>query len=346
MAAGYPAPQAVYIPSHEASGSLVIEFSRNPTKFSLNQYVKLVPVQRDVGYYLRITAEEAARVLDSTDTRTIWADGQEAPMGDDNLESHEFDKYVTQRRAFPFTIGQKTVAQASWDIVASHARIAAQKAMTSRTFRVNSVLTTGANWGANTSTSSALVGGYLDQSTETTMLIQSAFLQVAEAILKATLGVVTQGDVVAVMNPTTARRLAKSPEIVNHIKQSPFALAQVRGDVPNQNGKWGLPDTLYGTKLVIEDAVKVTTKKGASSTTRAFIHPDGSILFVSRPEGITGTEGTTNFATVTLFVYEEMSVEQMSDVNNRRIHGRVVDDYATEITAPASGYLLTSVLSS
>lgn len=345
MAAAYPAQSNVYIPSHEASGSLVVEFSRNPNKFSLNKYVKLVPVTKDVGYYLKITAEEAARVLASDLAYAVWHDGQEAPMGDGNLESHEYDKYATIRRAYPFTIGQKAVNQASWNILASHGRIAAQKAMTSRTQLVNTVLTTSGNWGSNTSTSSSLVGGYLDQSTATTMLIQSAFLSVAEEILKATIGVVTQDDIVCVMNPTTARRLAKSQEIVEHIKQSPFALAQIRGDVPNQNGKWGLPDTLYNTKIVIEDAVKVTTRKGAT-TARSFIHPSGSLLFVSRPDGLVGVESEQNFATATIFVYEEMTVEHMADPNNRRTHGRVVDDFATEITAPASGYLLTSCLSS
>lgn len=344
MAAGYPAPHGVYIPSHEASGSLVIEYSRNPAKFALNQYVKLVPVTKDVGYYAKITAEEAGRVLDGN-RANVWEDGNEAPMGDGNLESFEFDKYATKRYAYPFTLGQKTINQASWDVLASHARIAAQRAMTNRVQLVNTVLTTGGNWGANTSTASALVGGYLDQSTSTTMLIQTTILTVAENILKATLGVVQLSDMVMILNPTTARRLAKSQEIVDHIKQSPYALAQIRGDVPNQNGKWGLPDTLFGVKVVIEDAVKVTSRKGGT-VARSFIHPDGSILFVSRPDGIEGTEGQPSFATVTLFVYEEMSVEQMADPNNRRVVGRVVDDFGTEITAPASGYLVTSALSS
>lgn len=345
MAAAYPASSGVFVPSHEASGSLVVEYSRNPNKFSLNKYVKLVPVTKEAGYYLKITAEQAARVLNTDAKDHYWADGQEAPMGDNALESFEFDKYATRRTAYAFTLGQKTINQATWDILASHARIAAQQAMTHRTQVVNTLLTTGGNWGANTATASALVGGYLDQSTTTTMLIQTAFLQICETLLKATLGAVTQSDLIAVMNPTTARRLAKSQEIVEHLKQSPFAYAQIRGDVPNQNGMWGLPDTLYGLKIVIEDAVKVTSKKGAT-VARSFIHPDGSILFLSRPEGITGVEGQPSFATASLFVYEEMTVEQMSDPNNRRILGRVVDDFAAEITAPASGYLLTSSLSS
>ncbi len=344
MAAGYPGPHAGYVPSHEASGSLVIEFSRNPAKFALNQYIKIVPVTRDVGYYAKITAEEAGRVLDNN-LSNAWEDGQESPMGDGNLESFEFDKYATKRWAYAFTLGQKTVNQASWDILASHARIAAQKAMTNRVQIVNTLLTTGANWGANTGTATALVGGFLDTSDTTSNRIQKLILSTAENILKSTLGVVQLADVIMVLNPTTARRLATSAEIVDHIKQSPFALAQIRGDVASQNGKWGLPDTLFGVKVVIEDAVKVTTRKGAATVLRSFIHPDGTIMFLSRPEGIEGVEGQPSFATVSIFTYEEMTVEQKADPDHRRVLGRVVDDFGTEITAPASGYLVTAALS-
>ena len=343
MATGYPSPQGVYIASHEASGSIVTEFSRNPNKFPLNQYCKLVPVTKDSGYYLKLTPDAAMR-LNSSGTEDLWPDGQEASMGDGNLGEHEYDKYSTLRRQFPFTLGQKTVNQASWDIVAAHSRQAAQRAMTRRTQSVNTVLTTSGNWGANTSTATALVGGTLDTSTNTTMLIQSAFLAVAEAINLATGAVAEIDDIIAIMNPTTARRLAKSPELVETIKQSPYALGQVQGNVAGQNKKWGLPDHLYGVRLVIENSVKVTSKKGAT-VARSYIHPTGSILFVTRPEGLVGAEGVPSFATVTLFVYEEMTVETMSDPNNRRVTGRVVDDFATEITAPSSGYLLTSCLS-
>lgn len=344
--AGHPASGNTYIPSHEASGSMVIEFSRNPKDFSLNEYVRLVPVTKDQGYYLQITAEQAARMTDSSGRDRDWHDGHEAPTGDGEVESHNFQPYLTARKAYPFMLGQKAVNQASWDILASHARIAAQEAMTYRTQLANTVLTTSGNWGDNTDTASSLAGDYLDLSTSTTMIIKKAFLRAAKAILLATLGVAKQRDLVAVMNPTTAERLSESQELVDFLKQSPAAMAQVRGDVPSQNGMWGLPDTMYNTKIVIEDAVKVTTKKGASTQTKSFIHPDGTILFTSRPGGLVGSEGVPSFATLTLFVYEEMTVEQKSDVDNRRIAGRVVDDFVAKVTAPASGYLLTSCLSS
>lgn len=343
--AGYPSSGNTFIPSHEASGSMMVEFSRNPADFALNKYVRIVPVTRDQGYYLEITAEQAARMTDSSGRDRDWHDGHEAPTGDDNLEKFNFVPYLTARKAHPFQIGQKAVGQASWDIVASHSRIIGQQAMTYRTQLANTVLVTSGNWAGNTATASSIAGGFLDQSTSTTMIIKKAFLGVSRRILLATLGVVKQKDLIAVMNPTTAERLSESQELVDFLKQSPFALAQVRGDVPNENGLWGLPETLYGVKLVIEDAVKVTNMKEATKAT-SFIHGDGTILFCSRPEGLMGSEGVPSFATLSLFVFEEMTVEVKSDVDNRRIAGRVVDDFVAKVTAPASGYLLTSCLSS
>lgn len=346
MAATYPASQNTFIPSHEATGGMVIEYSRNPKRFALNNYVRIVPVKLGTGYYLAITAEEAARVLNSNGSDYVWHDGAEAPTGDNSTESHEFKQYATARRVYPFALGQKAVAQASWLIVDSHARIHAQQAMTVRTQIASTLLTTSGNWGSNTSAASSMTGGgYWDQSTSTTMFIQTCLLAAAEAINKATLGAVTWGDMIVVMNPTTARRIAKSQELVDQIKQSPFALGNVTGNVPAQNGRWGCPETLYGFPLVIEDAVKVTSRKGATAA-QSYIHPDGSVLIVSRPEGLIGSEGVPSFSTVSLFSYEEMTVETKYDPDNRRTEGRIVDDFDVRLTAPTSGYLITSVLSS
>lgn len=343
--AGYPSSGNTYIASHEASGAMVIEYSRNVEDFSLNKYARIVPVTKDQGYYLEITAEQAARMVDSSGRDRDWHDGHEAPTGDGNQESHNFQPYMTARKCHPFMLGQKAVQQASWDILASHSRIACQEAMTYRTQLANTVFVTSGNWGGNTATASSLAGGYLDQSTATTMLIKKAFLRAAKAILLATLGKVKQKDICAIMNPTTAERLSESQELVDFLKQSPAAMAQVRGDVPSENGVWGLPDVMYNTRLVVEDAVKVTSKKGATKAT-SFIHSDGTIVFASRPDGFTGVDGAPSYATLTLFVFEEMTVEHKSDPDNRRVAGRVVDDFVAKVTAPASGYLLTSCLSS
>ena len=56
-----------------------------------------------------------------------------------------------------------------------------------------------------------------------------------------------------------------------------------------------------------------------------------------------GAEGVPDFSTLSIFAYEDMTVETEDDTWNRRVRGRVVDDSAVVLTAPLSGYLLTDV---
>lgn len=344
MAASFPSSNNTFVPSHEASGGLTVGFSRNPKKFALNQYIKIVPVNKSVGYFLRITAEEAARIINADLADFVWHDGQEAPMGNDNLESFEYFKFSTKRYVFPYNIGNKAVEQADWKVFEVHGGFAAQKAMTARTMSAWSTsggLADTSVWSGSTDTATNLGGGKLDVSGASDKFILKTWNQVSENILKATLSVVQQAELVAVMNPNTARQLSETEEIRDFLKQSPFALAQVRGDVESQNGKWGLPDTLYSIKLVIEDATRVTSKKGATRVV-SYVCPNSTIVFMSRPGGLVGMEGIPEFSTAQFFMYEEMSVETKDDPDNRRKMGRVVSDYDFQVAAPAAGYLVTA----
>ncbi len=340
--AGIASGANTFVANFAASGKLQVEYSRSPKSFAVNQYIKVRPVKQSVGYYLQITTDEAARILDTGLANSIWADGQEAPSGDLFKSEFQFPRYGTQRYATPFSLGDKSVEQADWDIVASYARMAAQRRMTERVQKVVTTLTTTANWGDNYGTCTSLAGGYLDVSTTVLNYIKKLIQVVSSNILKATIGAVRYADLNMVMNPDTASLISRSAELVDHFKNNQFALAQIRGDKESQNGQWGLPDKLYGMNIVIEDAVKVTTAKGAASTTRSYILPTGTIYFLSRPEGLMGSDGVPDFSTVQVFSYEDMTVETKKDVDNRRTAGRVVDDFDTVHAAPASGYLVTA----
>lgn len=347
MAAGYPSGTNVFVPSHEASGSLIIGYSRNPKKFKINKYMKMVPVKKDVGYYLVITAEEAARVINAGLNDFVWSDGQEAPMGNDNLESFQFTKFATVRYAFPFNLGHKAIEQADWKILSVHAGFAAQKAMTARTINFWQTLNTAGNWAGNTNTATSLGGGQWDAATTTNLYIKKALNQVCENILQATIGVVQREDLVLVINPHTARLMAESDEIHQYIKNTPFVFKElVGGTDQNPDDLWGLPPSLYGLKVVVEDAVKVTSKKGAATKTTGYCCPAQTAVVMARPGSLMGMEGIPEFSTIQGFFYEEFTVEQMDDVNNRRTVGRVVEDYTPALVAPASGYLITSATSS
>lgn len=127
------------------------------------------------------------------------------------------------------------------------------------------------------------------------------------------------------------------------VANSPFAQAQVRGDAPGYNTTWGLPDKLYGVDVVVEDAVKVTSKKGATDA-RDFTTGGDTAYLIARPGGLVGVEGSPSFSFLQLFMYEEMGVESKDDPDNRRTNGRVVEMYDVRVVSPIAGCRATDVV--
>jgi hypothetical protein len=142
------------------------------------------------------------------------------------------------------------------------------------------------------------------------------------------------------MSPKTAHAMSQSAELKDLIKYTQgVQLMQGAGNY----SRYGLVPQLFGIgDIVIEDAVKVTNQKGA---TRAadYILGLNAVVFVSRPQGLVGVEGGSNFATVTNFVYEDMTVETFDDPRNRRTVGSIVDNSAIEITAPLAGWYIVDI---
>jgi len=344
-----------YIPSTESSGHLFINFSRNPKDFALNEYVQLVPVTKSVGRYIKMTVEEAGRILNTNDSDHLWEDGEDEPSHRGNLEKFAFETFSTQRRVFGYRVGQKAVDQADFDVLGVHGKIKAQQAMTSRTQRAITTLTTSGNYdSANTSAVSSISGntGKWDVSTSARLDIKRSFRYAQNIIRTGTLGAIKIEDLMVVMNPDCAGLMAESQEIVDLIKQSPAAAEYIKGNF-GKNAAYGLPDKLYGVKIVIEDAVKVTNRKGATKST-SYVLGATTPFMCARPGSLNGSNGdgdqgkdsneSPNFSTCTGFVYEDMTVETKNDQDNRVHKGRIVDDLGFVMTANISGFLFSSAV--
>lgn len=372
--AQFPSGTNTYIPSFDATGQLVVSFSRNPKDFALNKYITITPVKKSSGYYLKLNAEQAARVAYDSLKDHVWHDGNDAPHGEWNNEKFEWLNFNTQRYVFPFRLGYKAVDQADWKIVASYSAINAQQAMTARVVKVWDKLYTslstatknasGASKGiiegdTNTissvecdSADNVITGGSflnagdsgdINQGTSKGPVIKKALNAISRRLNKATLGACGPKEMCVIINPTTADALARSKELHTYLKESPVALAQIRGDSESMNGKYGLPDKLYGYDIIIEDVVKVKNKKGAVRDTD-YVLPDNEAWILARPGDLVGFEGSPSFSTVHLFAYEEMTVEQKDDPDNRRINARIVEDYGIEIVAPVTAFKLTNAI--
>jgi len=345
MAATNPGPSNVFIRDHNSSGKMVIDFARNVADFPVNGYAQVVPVEKVGGYYLEMTIEEAGRILSSELDNFVWYDGDPAPEGAEGTESFEWKPFSCVRRTFPFKLGNLTVENASWDIVAQHASIKARQAMTARTQLAVTQLTTSANYAAaHRMDVTAISGntGKWDASTTARQDIKRSLLTAAEQIADATLDVVRSEDLRLIISGDLAKEIALTQEIVDYIKGSPHALAMVKGELQGgRNVRYGLPNDLYGFELFVESTRKVTSRKGATRAVSS-VFPTSNAVLCSRVGELEGVAGAPSFSTLALFAYEEMNVETKNDSDNRRTIGRVTENITAKMVAPASGVLFSN----
>lgn len=334
-----------YVPSTEATNNMVIDFSRNVDSFALNKWIQIVPVTKSVGLYTEFTVEQAGRILDTTLGDTVWADGDDRPAGRGKGEKHQFKSYSTVRYVEEIRIGDKAVTEAAWDVMSQYARIYGQLMMTKRTQKfVTLAQTTGTYDSTHTSAVSSISGvtGKWDASTTARQDIKRSLDYAIELILKDTLRGISYKDLKLVMSPGCARKISVSQEIVDYIKGSPDAKDYVMSG--NGNGVFGLPKSLYGMEIIIEDAAKTTSRKGATAA-KSWVMSDTSPFICARPGSLvapTDSNAAPNFATFVGFFKEEMTSESKHDTDNRVHKLSIVDDYVEKAVAPVSGFLFTS----
>lgn len=351
MTLRFPSGTNVFLP--EATG-MAVAFVRDPQRFKVNQYIQLVKAEKPVVYYAYLDPDEPVRVVN--DNVFDWPDGQPRPRPYDNWAAFRWAQVRTMRRNYGYTLGEQIVEAASgWNPRAFFNAVVLSKAMTFVTKRVISMLETASNWGNNTATVAVLTGTggatwantSNDPANANYLNIKKSLTEAVRRISLATNGVVQWNDLVLVISPGLALRIANTPEIHDYVKSSPFALQQIRGDEPNQNQQWGLPATLYGLKLVVEDAV-ITTQKRASTmadATKTFVKSDSSAIICSRIGGLDGNYGSPSFSTVQRYFYKyEMSVETFYEAKDKLYEVHVVDQFREVLVAPQAGFLITNTI--
>ena len=349
---GYPSGTNTYVPNSAASQNLVVGYSREASTFKLPQYAQYVMAKNNQGLYFVWASRQGARILNNNDADHNWADGDAAPTGLNNLEGGDWYPFLTQRKCYAFTMGQMAVEQASFPLLAAQGGVAAQMAMTARTMlSINALVN--ASWGSRHT--AAVDNGILASGQNWTTgsvgysnnpgpNIKLSLQYAATRIMQDTLGTVNYNMLSLIVNPTTAMAMASSTEVQDYLKQSDYARDQIMGTNARQNGQWGLPDQLYGVKIVVEDAVRVTSAKGTTDAI-SYIMPDNAAFLVARQGELAGIEGTRSFSTLQIFFYkDELTVETKFDQDNRRYLGRVISNFVPIMVSNYSGFYFTDVL--
>lgn len=346
MAPAFPGQYNTFIPDHAATGRLVVDFSRNPSDFPLPRWWQYVNVTKNQGRYIKMTVEMAGRVLSATGQDAYWPDNAPRPSNNEKTESFEYQPVRTDRYEDGFNLGDLAASQADWDVVAQHARITAQRCMTRRSLIGTNLALTATQYPAahriTDVTSLAGVTGKLDVSTVDRSDIKRVFDHAADLIRKETLSAVKPDQLMVVVGPEFARRIAATNEIRSYIQQHEGAYKYVEGNLGPHNN-YGLPERLYDYNIVVEDTVRVSTRKG-ETTVKGYIFDGDTILMGARVGGLEGIEGAPSFSTWSCFFKEEMTVETKHDTDNRRHQGSIVEDYEMVVTSPSTGVHITDVL--
>lgn len=333
----YPGGSNTFVPMAQAA--LQSNFSANPNSFKMNKYVTLANVTQPNGYYIYHDYTEEARIPLANVADKVWADGAYPQVN--FSKGQQFIQFNCVRYHEMFTIGDiaQNAAEGLWNVVVDHANTAASGLMTIRTFNVLNALTTTANWAGNTATATSLGGGLWSAGTSAAPYIQKSIQAALVDIQQSTNSTVGPDDLVLVISPTTAYAMAQTEEIRDYFKSSYVAREWM------QEGKgsgflWGLPDPLYGVRVVVEDRV-VNTAAHGSTPSFSYILGNNAVL-VARPGSLQGPLNT--MSTVTLALYQDMNIILEHKNIAQLTEGVVFDNYAT-IIRPNSGYLITAVTS-
>lgn len=347
MAFTSPNGSNTYVP--EVTEKLRIEFSHNDKgKYPVNEYAQIVPVDKQVGLYPRMDREQAGRLMRTNGSDRIWAPGKDRPNRHGNLEEFQFNAYKTTRYEDGFELDRLAMEQCKWDEAARQANVVAERSMRFRALKVATAATTSGNYDNSHVSAVSSIPGVTDTwdlSTTARMDIKRSLDYAAEKIIQDSLNGISEDDLMVVINLTDARKISVTQEFIDMLKQSPDAAKYLQAKLDGFRNRFSLPKFIHGYRLVVEDTVRVTTRKGAASTTRSYVVPNGSAFMCSRVGGLVDNRNseTPSFSTHVVFVKEDMVVETKDDDWNRVHKGSMVDDFESQVAAPVSGFLFTGI---
>lgn len=349
----YPSPTNTFVP--EATGQ-AIAYVRDPSRFKVNEYVQLVRAPKPVVLYAFLDPDEPVRVV--TDAEYDWPDGQPRPRPAGNVGNFKWEEVRIFRRSYGYTVGEQLVETAEgWNPRAFFDAIILNKAMVNVTKRVMALLDNAANWGANTATATSLNGGagnWANASNDPTsvnfLAIKKSLNAAVRRILLASNGLVTRKDLRLVIDPVVADAVGETSELHTYVEKSPVALAQIRGDAPNVNAPWSIPEQIYGLPVVVEDASYVNVRPEADGTAavveteKVFVADPTKARLVSRVGGVDGLYGAPSASTAQRYYYKyELAIEARHESWDKLHEASCVDQFKEVLAAPQTGFLITGV---
>ncbi len=339
----------------------VVSYARKPSKWPLNEYIQYVPTKKKNAAFVQLGVDAFVRAV--TDEEDAWEDGDDrTQMGEYNKIPYKMIPFRTMRRNTAWQLGEEAIEETdAFKLKPAHVDMATSVRMTKRTQKVITFLQTSSNWPTSqVATANTLNGGKgkwnlgsADPNSATYLAIQATLTEVADRINLATNGVVMPTDLVFILSPQAARKIAMAPEIVEFCRNTNYSREYMEKGLDPGYMLYGMPKFYKGFKFIVENSPIVTERETTSAgaiteatTNRTRIKNDTTCICVSRPGGLDGEYGSLgNFSTVQIYHHKELlQVEAYTDAENRRIRGHVCDDIYVALASAISGFLITSIL--
>jgi hypothetical protein len=321
-----------YIPT--ASTKLIVGYSRDRNKYAVNKLTKMIPTDKQAGYYWSIRPQESARILSRDGLR--WADGAANKVSDFNKDEWNLTSYQTDRIARTVGIGYMAVQQAEIPVKEAQSQNLAMNIMQVVTKDFYTLLASNTYLPGNAGTASSFGGGVWANATTTNRFIQKTLQGIGRAVEIATVGAVKYSDLTLVISPAIANVIASTQEFGEGVIQSQGAVGQLQG-TENWNSNYGIGPTLYGMNVVVDQTVQVTTNQNAAGTaTGSYMSSSQFAYVIARPGDLVDIAGVgTDFSTVANFVFkgEEMLVEEWDEQFNKRWVLRVTYNNVMKVVA-------------
>lgn len=337
----------------------VIANARDPKKYRVNKYTRAIKVEEALFVYYYIHPDDFVRT--PATKSSVWYDGQERPEISGQRIRHKTREGQCIRYFEDFQIGWETLKRADYNVLLGNTRAVENKVMIDWT---NEVITLGEDptqWSGNTADASDLAGGApWDTGTPEHPTIKMSLLEIAERITLNTNGIAgdfeNEDDVKLkiVLGVGAARKMATTPEIHAVYKESTFAERLVGKLAANPNAIYGLPKMLYGFEVVVETAIQVTENPQldgdlalttGSPAPRRFCKDSNSAIIVSNNGSVDGEIGAPNYETFQRFYKDQEILLETEDQSwHKRTRGGATRHGTTHLVAPATGFLVTNIL--
>lgn len=361
----------VYIPGYQGDGEsqkrFIVGFTLNEEGFALNNYVTVVGSDKPIAYYQKWKSEDFVRVAHADGVDERWADGSDRPTAPETAR-FTFIPYELRRYGTHTFLGD--MAEQFSDIGSLIPPIQEQFAsrfMVRRSIAVQTALTTSGNYPsatthyyakygvlANAASSLGYPTGYFGTAGTQTIydgtlddpFIKKTINHAVTLILRRSNGTIKPSDLLLVVNPNTAARLSATREIRSYLAQQSGSLEVLKGQTPSMWPTFGLPNPLYGLKVMVDATTKVTAKVDhVNDDSQDWVVADDTIEIVARPGSVAAMSGSRPYSSVVLFQHKKwaMKPETFPDPENHRLKVAFSDMFTAELVAPEITFTIQAV---